>query len=143
MTASNWKIYIPTLFILMNILSTDMLKAQNAEEEIRRLRMLSNNARKANDIERICKLFTDNIIIVKGDSGELIGREIVKKYMAKLKTQSPDLYFERIPDKVIIGEGNKMAWEEGSWTGYNKDGPLVDYAGRYSMMWIKPTTVGR
>ena len=132
----NWGIQISILTILMTFLNMEMTIAQSAEQEIRRIRKLSNDARKVNDVESINKFYTEDLIIVKGDGGELIGRETVNEYMVKLKTQSPDLYFERTPNNIIIAGSNKMAWEEGIWRGYNTAGQLPGYGGRYSMMWI-------
>jgi len=139
MMTYNYRKYILllTVFLTVNFLNTEMANAQNAEDEIRRLRKLSNDARKTDDLDVISKLFTNDIIIVKGDGGELNGLEAVNQYMIKQKKQSPGLYFERLPDKIIVAKSNKMAWEEGTWSGFNKDGPLANYAGRYSMMWLK------
>ncbi len=134
---NNLRKSLPVLILcIINLINTEMTNAQSAEQEIRRIRKISNDARKVNDIESINQYYTENLIIVKGDGGELIGRETVYNYMVQLKAKSPDLFFERIPDKIIVAGSNEKAWEEGTWRGSNKEGELPDYGGRYSMMWV-------
>ena len=129
-------IYI-LVFNLMFMNTT--LVAQEAGDEIRRIREISNKVWKGTVNDDIGKYFTDDIIIIKGSGGELIGKVAVEASTEAFKKASPDVYYERTPVDIIVADSNKMAWETGLWKGYNKDGVLPDYGGRYSMMWINTT----
>jgi ketosteroid isomerase-like protein len=112
------------------------LSAQSSKEEIYSLRSASNDAIKSYDNEKVFSFLTDDILITTGNGTLLSGKDALMAYLSE--AQESEVYFVRTPNEIIINEDRKLAWENGTWKGYDpKQGDGVIVGGNYAAMWTK------
>jgi len=121
-------------FIFFMALQSAFSQDQNDSELIRNARTASNEAIARKDVEGIAKFWLDDFVIVRGSGAVLAGKEENKANWVKIFTETPKSVFERIPSEIVISKNNPdLAWESGTWKGYN----TYSSGGRYSAQWKK------
>jgi ketosteroid isomerase-like protein len=122
------------MFILIFLIP--QLSAQSSKEEISSLRIASNDAIKSYDNEKVFSFLTDDILITTGNGTLLSGKDALMAYLSE--AQDSEVYFVRTPNEIIANEDRKLAWEAGTWKGYDpKQGDGVIVGGNYAAMWTK------
>jgi ketosteroid isomerase-like protein len=98
---------------------------------IREARAASNAAIAKHDAEGVAKYWMNDIVVISGEGGQYIGRNVLLKTFKKMFSSSPSV-FERLPFEIIIAESGILAWETGTWHYLNEN-----LRGNYSAMWRK------
>jgi ketosteroid isomerase-like protein len=106
------------------------------ELEIFNVREASNEALKAHDIDQELSFLTDDIILTTGSGTQLCGKENLKAYITNIPNQK--MYWIRTTDEIEVNQETNLAWETGTWKGYDPDeGPEPVVGGNYSAMWTR------
>jgi len=110
--------------------------AQSNEKQILTIRKSSNEALKTYDNELVLSFLTEDVLTTTGNGTLLAGKESLRKYIADAGASK--MYWIRTPDEIKINEVKGLAWEHGTWKGYDPeqgDTPVI--GGKYSAMWTK------
>ena len=130
------KRFLSPLLVLFVLCSPGVLKAQKSETTIRALRDASNRALKSYEHEKVLSFLTEDVLTTTGSGTLLSGKEALRRYIAA----APDskTYWVRTPSEIAVNEPSNLAWETGSWKGYNPSaGSDAVIGGRYSAQWIR------
>lgn len=110
--------------------------AQTEAETIRALRQASNEALQAYDNAAVLSYLTEDALTTTGNGTLLSRREALKDYIAEAGPSK--MYWVRTPDEIVVNETNGLAWENGTWKGYDPDkGSAPVVGGRYAAMWTR------
>ncbi|MBL7870429.1 MAG: nuclear transport factor 2 family protein [Cyclobacteriaceae bacterium] len=132
--------YLFIAFILINTSIT--VRAQNGLEadknEILKVRKESNLALKNHQIEKILSFLTEDINIAASNGKIFSGKIAFKDALTTIFSNSPDLYFVRNSEEVLLNSENNIAWEKGTWIALRpKTDNWNNYGGNYSAYWVK------
>lgn len=131
---------IPSLIVLLSSLSISGVFAQNDEQQILKTREASNAALKAYDDALIDSFLTDDVLITTGAGTLLSGKESLKQYV--LDAGESKMYWVRTAEAIEVNEAKGLAWENGTWKGYDPEqGNLPIVGGKYAAMWTKASGV--
>lgn len=109
-------------------------QAQNDKQLIRKARQTSNEAIARQDVDGISKFWLDDYVVIRGSGVIEAGKETNQANWKRIFQETPKTNFERIPSEIIISKNDPdLAWESGSWRGYN----TYSKGGRYSAQWKK------
>ena len=102
-------------------------------EIIKSLRIASNDALAKHDIEAMSKYWLDDLVLIRGNSSHLSGKDTIVAVWRKLFHDSPKIVYIRTPNQITISNNDTLAWESGTWKAF------VSYSngGNYSAMWKK------
>ncbi len=126
------------LLILFTLCNVHGLKAQNDEIAIRTLRLASNEALKSYDHERVLSFLTEDVLTTTGAGTLLSGKEALRRYIAQ--GGDSQMYWVRTPSEITVNEVSGLAWETGTWKGYDPSkGTYSIVGGNYSAMWTRET----
>lgn len=104
--------------------------------EILNIRQASNDALKAYDVEKELSYMTDNVLITTGNGALIQGREKLREYITTVPANK--MYWVRTPDEIDVNPERGLAWETGTWKGYQADeGNEPVTGGKYAAMWTK------
>ncbi len=118
------------------MLATSGLEAQTDEAQILAKREASNLALKAYEHEKVLSFLTDDVLTTTGNGTLLAGKEALRAYIAKAGASK--MYWVRSPKEIKVNAQNGLAWETGTWNGYDPEkGPDAVVGGNYSAMWTK------
>lgn len=124
------------IIMLLFILFIPRANAQSSSEEISSLRRASNDAIKSYDNEKVFAFLTEDVLITTGNGTFLVGKEALRAYLSK--AGDSQVYYVRTPNKINVNEESKLAWESGTWKGYDPEqGKEVIVGGNYAAMWTK------
>ena len=108
------------------------------EQSILEIRKLSNQAIKAQNIEKMAEYLTDDIAITTGNGAIIHGKDALRNYLIPVFRDNKDLYFVRETTDIKINKTGDRAWETGHWKGLRPESPdWKTIGGRYAAMWIK------
>lgn len=110
--------------------------AQQDEQEIRKIRAASNNALQAYDNELVLSFLTEDVLTTTGNGTLLAGKQALRNYI--LAAGDSKMYWIRTANEVEVNEEKGLAWENGTWKGYDPqqgDKPII--GGKYSAQWTK------
>lgn len=126
--------YLFPLFVFFTLCNVHGLKAQHHETAIRALRMASNEALKSYDHEKVLSFLTDDVLTTTGAGTLLNGKEALRQYIAQ--GGDSKMYWVRTPSEISVNDAEGLAWETGSWKGYDPArGPDPVFGGRYAAQW--------
>ena len=128
--------------MLMLLLTGTGLKAQTDEQQIRAVRQASNAALKAYDHEAELSFLTEEVLITTGGGTLLAGREALRQYIESFGDSK--MYWVRTPGNIHVNVEKGLAWEEGTWKGYDPGqgvAPIV--GGRYAAQWTRASGTWR
>lgn len=110
------------------------LYAQTNKEQIVALRNASNQALKSHDLTSILSYLTDDVLITTGNGTLLSSKNALKYYI--LDAGASKMYWVRTPNDIAVNEKRGLAWENGTWKGYDPEkGKEAVVGGNYSAMW--------
>lgn len=110
--------------------------SQNDKNDILSLRMASNKALKAYDQDKVLSFLTDDVLITTGNGTLLSGKKDLSRYIASAGPSK--MYWVRTPSHIEINESLGLAWETGTWEGFNpEEGIHALVRGNYAAMWTK------
>lgn len=118
------------------LLSGPGLLAQTDEAQIRAVREASNQALKAHDTEAELSFLTEDVLITTGNGTLLSGKEALRNYIEGFGESN--MYWVRTPTHLEVNAATGLAWEAGTWKGYDPDqgaDPVV--GGRYAAQWTR------
>lgn len=122
--------------ILALLLSGHGLFAQSDEAQIRAVREASNQALKAYDTTAELSFLTEDVLITTGNGTLLAGKEALRNYIGTFAESK--MYWVRTPEDIDVHEANGLAWESGTWKGYDPGrGPAPVVGGRYAAQWTR------
>ncbi len=79
---------------------------------------------------------TDDVLTTTGNGTLLSNKNALKQYI--LEGGESKMYWVRTAKEIIVNEKTGLAWESGTWKGYNpKKGDNAIVGGNYSAMWTK------
>lgn len=107
------------------------MKQQKEVDSIQLAREHSNASILKQDVAGIAQYWMEDMIVISGEGGQYLGKEILVEVFKEMFTQDPPV-FERIPSNITIGESGVLAWETGTWN--YKTAP---FRGNYAAMWRK------
>ncbi len=112
------------------------LDAQTNKDQIQALRSASNQALKSYDLPKILSYLTDDVLITTGSGTLLTSKNALKHYI--LDAGASKMYWVRTPTEIVVNEKRGLAWENGTWKGYDPEtGNDAIVGGNYSAMWTK------
>jgi uncharacterized protein (TIGR02246 family) len=109
---------------------------KNTDEEvmlIKSLRAASNDALAKHDVEGMSKYWLDDLVLVRGNSSHLVGKDTIVAAWRKLFKDNPTVNYVRVPTQITISSTDTLAWETGTWKAFNS----YSSGGSYSAMWKK------
>lgn len=110
------------------------LYSQNDEEQIREVRAASNQALKSYQSEKVLSLLTEDILTTTGNGSLLAGKESLRNYIQEAGPTR--LYWIRTPESIEVNKERGLAWETGTWKGYDPgQGKAAVFGGNYAAMW--------
>lgn len=133
------KLKTRTLFVIILgflILESTGLYGQESEiNQIRGQREASNKALRNFDEVLNSTFLTDNVLITTGAGTLLSGKTELIAYINNAK--GPKMYWVRTPDEIRVNPETNLAWETGTWKGYEQGSPESVVGGKYSAQWTK------
>lgn len=124
------------VFIGLILAGSTLAQTANAEiEAILAQRKASNEALRNFDEEFNNTFMTDEILITTGAGTLLSGKAELMEYIKNAK--GPKMYWVRTPDEVLVNSETQLAWETGTWKGYEEGSPDPVVGGKYSAQWTK------
>jgi len=100
---------------------------------IKSQRRASNEALAKHDIDGMSKYWLNDIVLIRGNSSHLTGKDTIIAAWKKLFTDNPQVNYVRIPTQITISSNDTLAWETGTWKAFNS----YSHGGNYSAMWKK------
>src|SRR5450432_1753981 len=100
---------------------------------IKSLRTASNEALAKHDIDGMSKYWLDDLVIIRGNSTHLTGKDTIVAGWKKLFNGNPKVNYVRVPTQITISKNDTLAWETGTWKAFNS----YSNGGSYSAMWKK------
>ncbi|WGK65151.1 YybH family protein [Croceiramulus getboli] len=124
--------------LLCALMIPSLLFSQTDEEQIRALRTSSNSALKAYDHAKVLSYLTEDALTTTGNGTVLCGKKELEQYI--LDGGKSDMYWVRNPEEITVNQKRGLAWESGTWNGYDSErGEVSIIKGRYAAMWTKKT----
>jgi ketosteroid isomerase-like protein len=100
---------------------------------IKSLRVASNEALAKHDIDAMSKYWLDDLVLIRGNSSHLSGKDTIVAAWRKLFNDNPKVSYIRVPTQIIISNNDTLAWETGTWKAINS----YSKGGNYTAMWKK------
>ena len=100
---------------------------------IKSLRTASNEALAKHDIDGMSKYWLDDLVLIRGNSSHLTGKDTIVAAWRKLFNDNPKVNYIRTPTQITISNNDTLAWETGTWKAFNS----YSSGGNYSAMWKK------
>jgi ketosteroid isomerase-like protein len=123
------------IFLLMAFFHS--ASAQNMHSHdiatIKSCRAASNDAIARHDVDGIAKYWLDDLVLIRGNSSHLTGKDTIVAAWKKLFNDNPKVNYIRIPTQITISNNDTLAWETGTWKAFNS----YSNGGSYSAMWKK------
>ncbi|MBC2838604.1 nuclear transport factor 2 family protein [Robiginitalea sp. SC105] len=124
--------------MLLSTLPVSKTFAQDHEQQIRNIRQASNEALRAYNNELVLSFLTEDVLTTTGNGTLLAGKEALSKYIAAAGESK--MFWVRTPEEIKVNEVKGLAWENGTWKGYDPEkGDTSIVGGSYAAMWTKET----
>ncbi|MBX2814654.1 MAG: nuclear transport factor 2 family protein [Saprospiraceae bacterium] len=109
------------------------VEGQSHEDQIRDIREASNRALKDYDHAKVLGYLTEDVLVTTGAGTLIAGKDALRKYIA---SSANKMYWVRSTEELIVHEDRSLAWESGTWNGYDPaHGKEPVVGGKYSAMW--------
>lgn len=131
------KIILASCFLLILQIVTGQTPASTDQVLIKSLRAASNEAIAKHDVNKLATFWTDDIVLVRGNSTHVTGKNIIISDWKKLFQDHPKVSYIRTPSEIVLSTNDTLAWETGTWKAFNS----YSKGGNYSAMW-KKTNIG-
>ncbi|MEQ8242650.1 nuclear transport factor 2 family protein [Fulvivirga sp.] len=124
------------MIILSSFGSISESVAQQDELEIRKIREASNSALRAYDNDLVLSFLTEDVLTTTGNGTLLAGKDALRNYI--LAAGESKMYWIRTALEVNLNEAKGLAWETGTWKGYDPEQEEeAIIGGKYSAQWTK------
>ncbi|MEZ4897296.1 MAG: nuclear transport factor 2 family protein [Saprospiraceae bacterium] len=123
-------------FLILSLLTVGLAHAQDDRQQILANRQASNQALQSYDHEKVLSFLTDEVLTTVSNGTLLCGKEALRNFI--LAVGNNKMYWIRTPATVEINRSLGLAWESGTWKGYDPEkgqDPVV--GGNYAAMWTK------
>ena len=127
------KIILSCTFLLIVQLTFAQTNNDKDVETIKSLRAASNEALAKHDIDEMAKYWVDDLVLIRGNSSHLTGKDTIVAVWKKLFNDNPKVVYTRTPTLITISNNDTLAWETGQWKAFNS----YSNGGNYSAMWKK------
>ncbi len=122
--------------ILLLGLGTLSSFAQTDRDKILTLRVASNQSLKETGHDRFLSYMTDDVQVTTGNGTLIQEKETLRAYLAK--AVGSQIYFVRTSLEVEVNPERGLAWESGTWKGYDTEKSATPMrGGRYAAQWTK------
>ena len=125
-------ILLCSLFLISQ-LTFAQIKNDKEVEIIKSSRAASNAALAKHDIVGMSKYWLDDLVLIRGNSSHLTGKDTIVATWRKLFNESPKVVYIRTPTQITVSNNDTLAWETGTWKAFNS----YSKGGNYSAMWKK------
>jgi ketosteroid isomerase-like protein len=125
-------ILLCSLFVISQ-LTFAQIKNDKEVEIIKSSRAASNAALAKHDIDGMSKYWLDDLVLIRGNSSHLTGKDTIVATWRKLFNENPKVVYIRKPTQITISNNDTLAWETGTWKAFNS----YSNGGNYSAMWKK------
>ena len=122
-------------YITICFLPQISLTQKSDKDQILAQREASNQALRAFDEALNATFSTPDAFITTGAGTLIAGNVAFDTYIKSQK--GPKMYWIRTPDEVIVNPKTNLAWETGTWKGYNENSVKAVVGGKYSAKWTK------
>ena len=127
------KILLFFCFFLISNTTFPQINNNKNIEQIKFAREATNEAIAKHDIAAMSKYWLDDLVLVRGNSSYLSGKDTIVTAWKKLFTDNPKVIYVRTPSEIVISKNDTLAWETGTWKALNS----YSNGGNYSAMWKK------
>ena len=129
------------VFILLFFSAATAATAQSnpAQDDsmIRASRIKTNELIANHDLKGLSRYWLKDYVRIAGNGNVTIGKDSSLAYWDKFFKTQPDVYYKRTTNEVIISENGTLAWESGTWEGFN----TKSKGGSYAAMWSKQDNI--
>ncbi len=133
------KLIVYILFVPLYF-NTILTYAQTDKPQILKRRDASNKALRVFDKDAVLSCLTEDALTTVSNGTLLSGKEALRKYLNE--SVGSKMYWIRTPKEVKVNNDRGLAWETGTWKGYDlATGNKAVNGGNYSAMWTKETGV--
>ena len=138
MNRNNFLLYsiVKFAFLILFLVPAVKVVAQDNQQQILQTRQASNKALRSYDHERVLSYLTDDVLTTTGNGTLLAGKEALRTYIHDFGDSK--MYWIRTTESIVINAATGLAWESGTWKGYDPEkgqDPVV--GGNYAAMWTK------
>lgn len=105
------------------------------EQLIREAREASNKALQNFDDEAYYQFLTDDVLLTSGSGNLIVGKKAVMEYSRN--DEGLRRYYIRTPEEIEVNTGRGLAWEKGTWQGFEEGRDQPVFEGRYAAQWTK------
>lgn len=110
------------------------------QEQILTIRQASNRALKSYDTQQVLSYLTDDVLTTTGSGTLLCGKKALEDYISG--GGKSKMYWIRETQEIRVNKKRKLAWERGSWKGYDPETSQEHIIhGEYSAQWTKESGV--
>ena len=120
--------------LLMSAVLGQGAAPQNAEQEIRAARQASNQAIVRGDARGFSVTLAEDYRGIRGNGTEIVSAAAYRESMERTFADRQAVRFQRITDRVTLGQPGDIAAEHGTWTGRDPSGQKA-FGGTYLAMW--------
>lgn len=122
--------------ISIQLFGMEVSYAQSDREQILHLRIASNQALQSFDHKQFLSFLTDDVHITTGNGTHVQSKASLRSYLEK--AVGSQVYFVRTSVEVEVNNQNGLAWETGTWKGYDlSKGQQAVVGGKYAAQWTK------
>lgn len=104
---------------------------------IRASRIRTNELIASHDLKGLSRYWLRDYIRIAGNGNITMGKDSSLAYWDKFFKTQPDVYYKRTTKEVIISDNGLLAWESGTWEGFN----TKSKGGSYAAMWSKQDNI--
>ncbi|WP_223275896.1 YybH family protein [Algoriphagus aquimarinus] len=121
------------------MIQSDLYAQESEIKQIRDQREASNKALRNFDEKLNSTFLTDDVLITTGAGTLLSGKAELIEYINNANGQK--MYWVRTTTEVIVNSESQLAWEEGTWEGFNENSTTPIVAGNYAAQWTKKSGI--
>jgi len=121
------------------MIQSDLYAQESEIKQIRDQREASNKALRNFDEKLNSTFLTDDVLITTGAGTLLSGKAELIEYINNANGQK--MYWVRTATEVIVNSESQLAWEEGTWEGFNENSTTPIVAGNYAAQWTKKSGI--
>lgn len=131
------KLFYSFLFILFASGAKAQTNPAQDDSIIRASRIKTNELIASHDLKGLSRYWHRDYVRIAGNGNVSIGKDSALAYWDKFFRTQPDVYYIRTTKEIIISENGNLAWESGTWEGFN----TKSKGGTYAAMWLKQDNI--
>ena len=133
------KLHLLTLLGLVALALGSQAQVNKAQDDsmIRASRVRTNELIADHDLKGLSRYWMKDYVRVAGNGSITIGKDSSLAFWAKFFKEQPTIYYVRTTKEVIVSDNGMLAWESGTWEGFN----TKSKGGSYAALWIKQDNI--